>query len=123
MNKDTAKQGAGSTRRPAEFDLLADEYRELHKANNAITDESMKYFAEFKILALAELLQRLNVPTAKRLNFGCGIENLLPCFREYFSYSEISYAEVSTRSIAVALRPLERHLGWLALGAQYRIQV
>ena len=32
----------------AEFDLLADEYRNVHTANVAITGEAPEYFSEYK---------------------------------------------------------------------------
>jgi SAM-dependent methyltransferase len=102
MNKDTASQGSGATRMQAEFDLLADEYRVQHKENVAITGESPEYFSEYKIADLAELLNRLKLPTTKILDFGSGIGNSLPYFRNYFSSSEITCADVSARSIEIA---------------------
>lgn len=102
MNKETASQGSGPTRMQAEFDLLADEYHVLHKENVAITGETPEYFSEYKIADLAELLNRLRLPTMKILDFGSGIGNSLPYFRKYFSGSEISCADVSARSIEIA---------------------
>lgn len=102
MNKDTASQGAGSTRMQAEFDLLADEYRVQHEANVAITGESPEYFSEYKIADLADLLNRMELPTTKILDFGSGIGNSLPYLRKYFSSSELSCADVSARSIEIA---------------------
>lgn len=102
MNKDTADQGAGATRIQAEFDLLADEYRVLHKENVAITGESPEYFSEYKIADLAEVLNRLRLPTTKILDFGSGIGNSLPYFRKYFPGSDVSCADVSARSIEIA---------------------
>ena len=86
----------------AEFDLLADEYHMLHKANVAITGESLEYFAEYKIADLSEMLNRLRLPTSKILDFGSSIGNSLPYFRKYFSSSEVSCADVSARSIEIA---------------------
>lgn len=102
MNKDTASQGSGATRMQAEFDLLADEYRVQHKENIAITGESPEYFSEYKIADLAELINRLKLPTTKILDFGSGIGNSLPYFRKYFPGNEITCADVSTRSIEIA---------------------
>jgi len=102
MNKDSASQGAGSTRMQAEFDLLADEYHVQHKANLAITGESPEYFSEYKIADLASLLDLMKLPSVKILDFGSGIGNSLPYFRKYFSDSEISCADVSARSIEIA---------------------
>jgi SAM-dependent methyltransferase len=86
----------------AEFDLFADEYRMMHKANVAITGESIEYFAEYKIADLSELLNRLRLPISKILDFGSSIGNSLPYFRKYFSSSEVSCADVSARSIEIA---------------------
>jgi SAM-dependent methyltransferase len=102
MNKETAGQTASSKRMQAEFDLLADEYRLQHKANVAITGESPEYFSEYKIADLAELLNRLRLPTMNILDFGSGIGNSLPYFHKYFPGSEISCADVSARSIEIA---------------------
>jgi SAM-dependent methyltransferase len=102
MNKDTVNQISGATRMQAEFDLLADEYRVVHKENVAITGESPEYFSEYKIADLAELLKRLNLQNTKILDFGSGIGNSLPYFRKYFSNSEICCADVSARSIEIA---------------------
>jgi SAM-dependent methyltransferase len=102
MNKDTASQRSGATRIQAEFDLLADEYQVQHKENIAITGESPEYFSEYKIADLAELLNRLRLPTTKILDFGSGIGNSLPYFRRYFPGNEITCADVSIRSIEIA---------------------
>ena len=102
MNKDTASQGPGATRMQAEFDLLADEYRVQHRENVAITGESPEYFSEYKIADLAELINRLKLPATNILDFGSGIGNSLPYFRNYFSSSEITCADVSARSIEIA---------------------
>ena len=102
MNKDNASQGSGATLMQAEFDLLADEYRVQHKENVAITGESPEYFSEYKIADLAELINRLKLPATDILDFGSGIGNSLPYFRNYFSSSEITCADVSARSIEIA---------------------
>jgi SAM-dependent methyltransferase len=102
MNKDTVSQGSGATRMQAEFDLLADEYSMLHRENVAITGETPEYFSEYKIVDLAELLNRLRLPATKILDFGSGIGNSLPYFHKYFPGSEITCADVSARSIEIA---------------------
>ncbi|MGR9000415.1 MAG: class I SAM-dependent methyltransferase [Gammaproteobacteria bacterium] len=102
MNKDTTSQDSSATRMQAEFDLLADEYQEQHKKNIAITGESPEYFSEYKIADLAELINRLRLPTSKILDFGSGIGNSLPYFRKYFSSTAISCADISARSIKIA---------------------
>ena len=98
----TADERIGSTRAQAEFDLLADQYRELHTENVAVTGESPEYFSEYKVADLAALVDRLSVPSARILDFGSGIGNSLPFFRRYFSTSEITCADASARSMEVA---------------------
>jgi len=86
----------------AEFDLLADEYHDVHSRNIAITGEGPEYFAEYKIADLAGFVRQRGLPAAKVLDFGCGIGNSVPYFRKYFPVSDISCADVSTRSIEIA---------------------
>ncbi|HEX2545415.1 MAG TPA: class I SAM-dependent methyltransferase [Ramlibacter sp.] len=86
----------------AEFDLLADEYHEQHKANVAITGEGPEYFAEYKIADLAALVRRRGLQSAQILDFGSGIGNSIPYFRKYFGQSRMHCADVSSRSIEIA---------------------
>lgn len=102
MNDDTVCSESNPDRMQAEFDFLADEYSAQHKENIAITGESPEYFSEYKIADLARLLDRLNLPATKILDFGSGIGNSLPYFRKYFSNSELICSDVSVRSIEIA---------------------
>jgi len=86
----------------AEFDLLADEYHEQHKANVAITGEGPEYFAEYKISDLAHFVRSKNLAEAKILDFGCGIGNSVPYFRKYFPAAALTCGDVSARSIEIA---------------------
>jgi len=86
----------------AEFDLLADEYHEQHKANVAITGEEPEYFAEYKIADLASLVREQEIAANQILDFGSGIGNSVPFFRKYFGQSELYCGDVSARSIEIA---------------------
>jgi SAM-dependent methyltransferase len=86
----------------AEFDLLADEYHNQHKSNIAITGEDPEYFAEYKIADLATLVKDKSLSSTRILDFGCGIGNSVPFFRKHFASSELSFADVSSRSIEIA---------------------
>ena len=86
----------------AEFDLLADQYHQLHEANITITGEGPEYFAEYKVADLAMLVQSRGVAAAHILDFGSGIGNSVPFFRKYFGQSQLHCADVSTRSIEIA---------------------
>jgi SAM-dependent methyltransferase len=86
----------------AEFDMLADEYHEQHKANVAITGEGPAYFAEYKIADLATLVRKRDLAAADILDFGSGIGNSVPFFRKYFAGRVLHCGDVSARSIEVA---------------------
>ncbi|MDR3733930.1 MAG: class I SAM-dependent methyltransferase [Acidobacteriaceae bacterium] len=88
----------------AEFDLLADEYHDLHKVNVAITGEGPEYFAEYKIADLSMLARKKGFAVDRILDFGSGIGNSIPHFRKYFSGSKITCADVSARSIDISQR-------------------
>lgn len=95
-------QSRATTIRQAEFDLLADQYHELHRANIAVTGEGPEYFAEYKVADLAELVRERREPASRILDFGSGIGNSIPYFRKYFGKSSLNCADVSRRSIEVA---------------------
>jgi SAM-dependent methyltransferase len=83
----------------AEFDLLADEYDRVHAANVAITGEQPAYFAEYKVADLARLARSQALRVAQILDFGSGVGNSIPFFRQYFPGSALHCADVSARSI------------------------
>lgn len=85
-----------------EFDLLADQYAELHKKNIAISGENPDYFSEYKIRDLAKYSSLERMSIGRILDFGCGIGNSIPYFRKYYSNSELGFSDVSSKSIAVA---------------------
>ncbi|MBZ5761967.1 class I SAM-dependent methyltransferase [Rhizobium sp. VS19-DR104.2] len=102
MINETEKHASDHARMQAEFDLLADEYRNVHEVNIAITGEAPEYFSEYKIADLAGWLKLMRIPTSSILDFGSGIGNSLPYFRKYFPDSAINCADVSSRSIEIA---------------------
>ena len=85
----------------AEFDLLADDYYQQHSANIAITGEGPEYFSRYKIADFADYFEGGNAP-ASILDFGSGIGNSIPYFREFFPQSELSCGDVSTRSMEIS---------------------
>ena len=102
MNNQAPACEPGDQRLRAEFDLLADEYHDQHKANVAITGERPEYFAEYKIADLASLVRERGHTASQVLDFGSGIGNSVPFFRKYFPQSELHCADVSARSIEIA---------------------
>jgi SAM-dependent methyltransferase len=86
----------------AEFDSLADEYHDQHKANVAITGEGPEYFAEYKVADLATFVKQQDIGTSAILDFGSGIGNSVPFFRKHFATSTLNCSDVSARSIEIA---------------------
>jgi SAM-dependent methyltransferase len=78
---------------PAKFDAYVDSYDRLHAANVSITGEDTDYFARYKV----DCLKRKGVPpTARLLDFGCGIGNVTCKLVEAFS--DVHGYEPSERS-------------------------
>lgn len=102
MNDKTRTGESGEQSLRAEFDLLADEYHGQHKANVAITGEGPEYFAEYKIVDLANLVRTEDLVPGYLFDFGCGIGNSVPYFRKYFPDLKLSCGDVSSRSIEIA---------------------
>lgn len=86
----------------AEFDLLADEYNNLHKKNIKLSGEGPEYFSEYKIADLAAAVSEKNLPKDKILDFGSGIGNSIPYFRKYFPDSALTCCDISSRSLTIA---------------------
>lgn len=85
----------------AEFDLLADDYYQQHRANITITGEDPEYFSKYKIADFAEYFKDKNTPSSI-LDFGSGIGNSIPHFREYFPRCELYCGDVSSRSMEIS---------------------
>jgi SAM-dependent methyltransferase len=86
----------------AEFDQFADEYENMHAANIAITGERPDFFSEYKIRILKEDVERLRSPVRSIIDFGSGIGNSVPYFRQYIAESELTCADVSQKSLDIA---------------------
>ncbi len=118
MNKKVKNSKGMDQSMQAEFDLLADEYHEQHKANVAISGESPKYFAEYKIADLASLVSKEGLLDKNILDFGCGIGNSIPFFRKYFGQSEMHCCDVSARSIEIAQTRFPGNEKYLRIGTE-----
>lgn len=86
----------------AEFDQYADAYREQHAANISVSGEEPAFFGEYKIRDLRRLSENNNVLPKRILDFGAGIGNSIPYFREFFPDIELTCGDVSRRSLATA---------------------
>jgi SAM-dependent methyltransferase len=85
----------------SEFDRFADEYRNQHATNIAVTGESPEFFAEYKIIDIAAVLKarRLSDGAPRVLDFGAGIGNSVPHFRKHLPNSTITCVDVSSKSL------------------------
>lgn len=88
----------------AEFDKFALEYDEMHRQNIRVTGEGPEYFAEYKIrdIRIDHDARRLGREPETILDFGGGIGASAPYFSSYFPESDITLADVSERSLALA---------------------
>lgn len=82
-----------------EFDLLADNYINLHEKNIYIYGEAPDYFSEYKILDVSRLVNKLKLNPSNILDFGSGVGNSLPYFKKYFPNTFINCADVSAKSL------------------------
>ena len=86
----------------AEFDSVADEYDAQHRANIAITGEDPAFFSEYKIAALRRIAAAYGVEVRQILDFGSGIGNSIPFFRQHFPAARLTCADNSARSLAMS---------------------
>ncbi len=86
----------------AEFDQYADAYYDQHAKNISLSGENPEFFSEYKIADVARWLAGAGSRAGRILDFGAGIGNSIPYFRKYFPDSELSCADASQRSLAIA---------------------
>ena len=86
----------------AEFDRFAEEYRQMHEQNIAITGEKPEFFHEYKIKLLSQWAREANIQAENILDFGSGVGNSTPFLRRYFPAAELVSAEVSHSSLKLA---------------------
>ncbi len=87
----------------AEFDLVAEEYLELHAKNVRITGEAPEYFARYKIDEIRRLWSgRSWTDPRVILDFGSGIGASLPHLRRNFPAAHIIASDVSQLSLAIS---------------------
>jgi len=85
----------------AEFDKFADDfaYRAMRTENISASGESPDFFDEYKIRDAALQMQANQTTPKNILDFGSGVGNSIPYFRKYFTHSELTCADVSSRCI------------------------
>lgn len=88
------KQRLDTKREVAKFDSVADQYSQLHQKSVGSSGEGIEYFAQYKV----DCLRRYGVsPSARILDFGCGIGNLTQLMAS--SFAEVAGYDPSTESI------------------------
>lgn len=85
----------------AEFDKFAEEYRQLHARNIAITGEDPEFFARYKVIDALMLSRQESWSPQTILDFGSGVGNSSPHFQQFFPRSRLICADVSPRSLAL----------------------
>lgn len=90
----------------AEFDKFADEYGRLHGENIRLSGEAPAYFARYKMGDFSALARAVGIPDdGEFLDFGAGVCESVPFFREYFPKASLTCVDVSMRSLRIgALR-------------------
>jgi ubiquinone/menaquinone biosynthesis C-methylase UbiE len=87
----------------AEFDKFADEYRELHAGNIAMSGESPEYFAEYKVRDLVHSYYALHgyVGAPYVLDFGAGVGTSVQFMRRYLPKARLTCVDVSSKSLEI----------------------
>jgi SAM-dependent methyltransferase len=87
----------------AEFDKFAAEYRTMHAANIRLSGEDPEYFAEYKIVDIANEVAR-RAPTAaspRVLDFGAGVGYSVPFFARHLPEARVTCLDVSKKSLEI----------------------
>jgi SAM-dependent methyltransferase len=86
-----------------EFDRFATEYETTLERHTRIGGEETSYFASYKVQAVRDAVAlRGETGKIRILDFGCGVGQATPFFKQYFPQAELLGADVSSDSIVVA---------------------
>ena len=84
----------------AAFDEYAGDYEQALNKGVSLSGESPDYFAEKRVEYTALWLHALGTPPLRRVaDFGCGVGNSTPHFRQHFPQAELLGLDVSPASI------------------------
>lgn len=86
----------------SEFDQFAEEYRIMHASSIKASGESPEFFYAYKVNDLANHVRASKKTVGSILDFGCGVGNSLPYFRQNFPTSLLMGADVSQNSLKIA---------------------
>jgi ubiquinone/menaquinone biosynthesis C-methylase UbiE len=87
-----------------EFDKFADEYRQLHAKNIAVSGENPDFFAEYKIRDLVTYLGAKFPEDLRILDFGAGIGTSVPWFAKHLPAARLTCVDVSRKSLEIGQR-------------------
>ncbi|MEM6905602.1 MAG: methyltransferase domain-containing protein [Pseudomonadota bacterium] len=89
----------------AEFDKFASEYEAMHRQNIRLSGEAPDFFAQYKIADIRREWDRAEPGREPEaiLDFGGGIGSCAPHFRHFFPETPITLADVSERSLEIAV--------------------
>lgn len=86
-----------------EFDKFANEYRQLHEEVIGPSGEDADFFAEYKIVDVAQLMRTKDYPeNIKILDFGCGVGSAVPFIRKHLPEARLTCLDVSRKSLDIA---------------------
>lgn len=88
----------------SEFDQFAEEYKEMHTRNIAVSGEGPDYFAARKIRDLAAYLGPRAHHRLRVLDFGAGVGTSIPWFSALMPGAELTCADVSRKSLELGRR-------------------
>jgi ubiquinone/menaquinone biosynthesis C-methylase UbiE len=88
----------------AEFDKFAAEYRTMHAANIKLSGEDPEYFAEYKVIDIANELARRELQAARVLDFGAGVGYSVPFFARHLPRARVTCLDVSQKSLEIGAR-------------------
>lgn len=87
-----------------EFDKFADEYRQLHAKNIAVSGEAPEFFAEYKARDLADYLGDVPEGHLRILDFGAGVGTSVPWLVKYLPMAQLTCVDVSRKSLDIGRR-------------------
>jgi len=86
----------------SEFDEFAGTYDDDLNRALSVSGESKEFFARGRVQHLAACLRRLIQPPRSVLDYGCGVGDTTPLFRELLQVETVIGLDVSVRSLDVA---------------------
>ncbi|SEK60979.1 class I SAM-dependent methyltransferase [Pacificibacter marinus] len=87
---------------PQEFDAYVDDYADQHNKSIRISGEAPDFFANYKVFELQKMAQKWGMGAPQILDFGSGLGNSVPAFREHFPDINVTQSDLSLDSLGRA---------------------